>query len=187
MKLTIVIPTYSDGPHGWCDMAATNARVWKDHCDELIITEDGTYCQQLHDLADLYILHPRLWVPENMNLGWKTALGRGADFVIMMDSDVEYVSGDLHDLCVPGKVAVPRIVQHPESISVAPMLSVPREVALERGYYNNGGGKYNLYHFDADYQSRILDLLTGVKTVKISHVGGATTKSILERPCGHEH
>ena len=189
-KLTIVIPTYSGPNHGWCENAAANARVWKEHCDELIITEDGRYCEGLHEVADLYILHPRLWTADNANLGWKIALDRGADYVILMDSDVKYFIGDLREMCQPGVVTCPAVVQHPDSVSVAPMLCVPKEVTAKMGMYDSAGGKHGLYHFDADFQHRLnangIPLLP-VRSVRIDHEGGMTTKQVFERPCGHEH
>jgi len=190
LKLTIVIPTYSSEVHGWCETAAANAKVWKEHCDELIITEDGQYCQELHEVADLYILHPRLWPADNMNLGWKIALARGADYVLIMDSDVKYVSGDVRELCIPDAIGAASIVQHPESVSVAPILCVPKEVTAKMGVYDSQGGKHGLYHFDADFQQRTLQYgvhLIGVRTVKVDHEGGMTTKHVFDNPCGHEH
>jgi hypothetical protein len=190
MKLTIVIPTYSDGHHGWCDMAAENARVWKEHCDELIISEDGLYCEKLHHLADVYVMHPRLWVADNINLGWEIALARGADYVLLMDSDVKYFYGDVRELCIPGAIGVPAVIQHPDSVSVAPMLCVPKEVTAKMGMYDSQNGKHGLYHFDADFQARTAYhqiSVIGIKSVRIDHAGGATTSQILDRPCGHEH
>lgn len=189
-KLTLVVPTYSDTHHGWCLAAAANIAVWKKHVDEVIITEDGQYCEELHRLADLYVLHPRLWPADNMNLGWKIALDRGADYVLIMDSDVKYFTGVVRDLCIPGEIGVPAVIQHPDSVSVAPCLCVPKEVTAQVGMYNSEGGKHGLYHFDADFQQRITIAgipLVGVKSVRINHEGGMTTKHVHDNPCGHEH
>lgn len=190
-KLTIVIPTYSGPNHGWCENAAANAKVWKEHCDELIITEDGRYCEGLHEVADLYILHPRLWPADNMNLGWKIALDRGADYVLIMDSDVKYFTGNVRDLCVPDQVSVPAVIQHPDSVSIAPCLCVPKEVTAKVGMYDSQGGKHGLYHFDADLHQRLTwghsVNVVGIKSVRIDHEGGMTTKHVFDNPCGHEH
>lgn len=189
-KLTLVVPTYSDTHHGWCDTVTQNVAVWKQHVDEVILTEDGQYCEGLHRLADLYLLHPRLWPADNMNLGWKIALDRGADYVLIMDSDVRYTQGNVRDLCVPGSIGVPAINQHPDTVSVAPALCVAKEVTAQVGMYNSEGGKHGLYHFDADFQQRITIAripLVGVKSVRVDHEGGMTTKHVFDNPCGHEH
>jgi hypothetical protein len=88
-----------------------------------------------------------------------------------MDTDVTLVEGSLRDLCIPGKVTIPTLRGNPGLAFVAPMLCVPREVALERGIYNK---YYSADGFDPEYQGRIQDILEKVDSVKIEHIGGAT-------------
>lgn len=175
-KIAVVIPTFSSNQTR-CAIAAKTAASWKDQCDDLILTEDSAYCYDLHVLADLYLLHDQLWPAANMNLGWQIALSRGADYVAIMDMDAYWVSGDLREACIPGKVVVPSIVQHPETVTVAPMLIVPKEVAAERGFYY--ADKFpRLQSFDADYHVRVGDILVQSRQLKVFHEGGCVTGNI---------
>lgn len=178
-KLTIVIPTYSINP-ALTQMEITYATEWKKHCDELIICEDaGEYVPELKEIADLYIMQPtNLGVCSNLNIGWEKALSRDADFVVMMDSDVSYIEGDLREMCIPERVTVPLIIEFPYSANIAPMLCVPKGVEQARG-------KYHCEHhrndgFDPELYERVFDIFQHVPEVKVSHrgplgvVGGAT-------------
>lgn len=175
-KVAVVIPSFSDNQTRGA-IAATTAKTWRDQCDDLIITEDSGYWYELHAIADLYILHKQLWPAGNMNLGWQIALARGADFVAIMDMDAYRVSGSLREACVAGKVVVPSIVQHPETVSVAPMLIVPKEIAVERGYYDAERFP-RLQSFDADYHVRVGDILVQSRQLKVHHDGGSVTGNI---------
>ena len=178
-RLSIVIPTYSRNP-ALIQMEIKHATEWRKHCDELIICEDGgEFSQELKDIATEYMYHPNVGVCENMNLGWALALKNGAKFVVIMDSDVSYVEGNLRDLCIPGKVTVPQVIEFPHSSIIAPMLCVAREVALERGLYHCGKD-YRNEGFDPELYERVKDIFEGVHSVKVSHrgplgvIGGAT-------------
>lgn len=171
-KLTIVIPAYSR--EGLGEMAAENLEAWDGQCDEIIVSEDWEYCEALAKIADFYILHSTLGTAESTNLAWKMAYERGADFVAIMDTDVRWHSGSLRDLCVRGQVSVPRCVQFPERISVAPMMVVPFGVALFSGYYNPAVGA--LKWFDQDFGSRVRQITKKVDSLEIDHIGGATVK-----------
>lgn len=188
-RIAVVIPTYSiPNPQNWCNMAADTATGWKDQCHDLIISEDGDYCAQLHDIADVYIMHPRYWPAENMNIGWQLALARGADFVAIMDSDVKFSLGSLRELCIPGQVTVPTISQHPGTVTVAPMLVVPKEITEQIGMYDSAGGRHALYWFDNNFQARLQAAqipLVGSKSLVVWHEGGSTTRFLNgERPPG---
>jgi hypothetical protein len=168
-----VIPAYSTSQAlgDWC---VRTIESWKPQVDDVIISEDGYYHRPIHEIADLYILHDRLWPAKSMNLGWQVALMRGADFVAIMDLDAHWVSGSLREACVPGRVIVPSIVQHPETVSIGPMFIVPKEVATERGFLN--GERFpRLQSFDADYQVRVNDIIHQSRQLKVFHEGGATT------------
>lgn len=172
-KLTLIIPTYSIRA-SLCLMAADNARGWSPQCDELIICEDGDYCPELRQIADLYVLHQNVGVCLNMNMAWEIALARGAEYVAIMDSDVSLVEGSLREMCIPDKVSVPVIVQHPDTSFIAPMLVVPRSVSDRVGIYDYRGGAHRNEGFDADYGQKVRDIVVKVREVKVSHIGGAT-------------
>lgn len=172
-RVAVVIPAYSS-PTANGEWAARTAQTWKDQCDDLIITEDGGYSEACHHVADLYLLHEQLWPAKNMNLGWQIALMRGADYVAIMDLDAHRVSGSLREACVPGKVMVPSIVQHIETISIGPMFIVPKEIAEERGFLDPEKGP-RLQWFDADYHVRVNDIISQSRQLKVYHDGGSVT------------
>lgn len=154
----------------------------------MVICDDGgdpNY--KLMQRADYYVYHPRVGVADNMNIGWQLALDRGADYVIICDSDVRPTKGDIKDLCIPSKVAVPLCQGWPERASVAPMMVVPKEVALERGMYDSCGGRHSMKHFDADYQVRVRDIIEHVTSFEIEHLNGGnqtTGRYMTQCPCG---
>lgn len=180
-RLAAVIPTYSIR-QSLIDMEVVNAKAWKSHVDDLIICEDGPPVAELKKIANLYIVQKvNVGTCFNANMGWANALKRGADYVVLMDSDVSPVSGSLRDLCVPGKVTVPVIIEFPDTAYNAPMMCVPKEIADDIGLYPCS------YHrdegFDPEYAYKIYDHgydIEQVKSVRVSHlgptgeVGGAT-------------
>lgn len=189
IRIAIVIPAYSksNNTRNWGTMAADTAKGWKDQCHDLIVSEDGDYCPEIHEIADVYILHERYWPADNMNCGWQLALARGADYVALMDSDVKFATGSLRALCIPGQVTVPKIMQHPDSVSVAPILVVPKEVTEQIGMYDSANGAHGLYWFDNNFQARLVGAgipLVGSKELIVSHKGGATTEFLApdDRP-----
>jgi hypothetical protein len=109
-----------------------------------------------------------------MNLGWQIALMRGADYVAIMDLDAHWVEGSLREACLPGKVIVPSIVQHPETVSIGPMFIVPKEIAAERGFLDPIKGP-RLQSFDADYHVRVNDIIFQSRQLKVHHDGGCVT------------
>lgn len=169
-KLSVVLPVYSIRP-AICKMEIENSKIWKREVDELIVTEDGPYCQELHELADLYLLHPRLGACNNMIVGWQVALSRGADYVVLVDSDVTLINGHLRDMCVPGRVTIPKTIV-PSSVPglIAPMVCIPKTVVLERGMYDK---RFFMDGHDTEYQTRISDLIESVD-ITISHIQGGT-------------
>lgn len=173
MKVAVVIPAYS-ATRELGDWAVKTALTWKPLCDDLIITEDSAYHRELHEIADLYILHEQLWPAKNINLGWQIALMRGADYVAMMDLDAHWISGSLREACLPGKVTVPSIIQHPDTVSIGPMFIVPKEISTERGFLDPEKGP-RLQWFDADYHVRVNDIIFQSRQLKVYHDGGSVT------------
>jgi hypothetical protein len=175
MKIAVIVPTYTfNAPLG--KMATDNIKIWKKQADDVIVTEDGGgFYKDLASECDLYMLHKNIGVAASMNLAWKVALVRGADFVAIADSDVTWWEGDLKDLCIPGKVGIPYNLSNPAAKLIAPMLVVPSEVAAERGMYNDyDGKKKRMDGFDPEYYMVIRDLLFQEKSCKIWHIGSAT-------------
>lgn len=174
-RLAVVMPTYTIRP-ALEDMAVANAKIWREQCDDLIITEDGgVQSPALRYLSSFYLYHQNVGVCNSMRLAWLVALIRRADYVFITDSDVTLEHGSLRDLCVPGRVTVPRINQHPDTAFTAPCLCVPRTVSNERGIYPESiDGFHRDDGFDAAYAQQIHDLVMKINTVRVNHIGGAT-------------
>lgn len=177
-RIAIVIPTYSVRP-GLLKMEIDNATVWRSLCEELIICEDGgEYSEELEKIATEYMFHPNIGVCQNMNLGWELALSRGAEYVVIMDSDVSYVEGDLRSLCTPEVVSVPQVIEYPDTEFIAPMLCVPRSVSDRVGLYDCRNRRNE--GFDAELDKLVRPIVRKVESFKISHrgpmgfIGGAT-------------
>lgn len=180
MKVAMVVPTLTKDARR-ADMEKHNARIWRKQVDELIILEDGGLVdEELAKIAHIYIYHwDNLGPCNNMNMGWQLAHARGADFVVIADSDVELIQGTVRELCDPLHVVVPTVAQHPTSAAfIAPMLCVPRIITEKIGMYDDRGGAHRNESFDADLGNRyrIYDplLITKCNEVIIHHEGGAT-------------
>lgn len=102
-SLSVIIPAWSGTP-GLVEMTLNLAKQVKPMCDELVISEDGPYTKELQEIADIYLLHPRLGHGGNLNLGFRASTG---DYVALLDSDIEIVSGDIREMCEPGRVVTP--------------------------------------------------------------------------------
>lgn len=131
--LSVVIPAWSGTPE-LVEMTLNLAKQVKTMCDELVISEDGVYTRELHEVADIYLLHPRLGHGSNLNLGFRASTG---EYVALLDSDIEIVSGDIRDLCVPGRVTSPyfRDQSHQGFFIVA-----PRWILIQNPPYDAGRG-----------------------------------------------
>lgn len=101
--LSVIIPAWS----GTDELAAITldlAKTVRPMCDELVISEDGFYSPALAEIADIYLLHPRLGHGVNLNIGFRVSTG---DYVALLDSDVIIMRGSLRDLVIPEKVVCP--------------------------------------------------------------------------------
>lgn len=102
--LSVVVPAWSATPE-IVEMTLGLADRVRPMCDELVISEDGPYCQALEDIADIYLLHPRLGHGANLNLGFRASTG---EYVALLDSDIKIESGSLRDMIIPEKVVCPK-------------------------------------------------------------------------------
>lgn len=174
MKLSMVIPTYTINKtlEGMAIDACTS---YKDQVDELIICEDGgMYSIYLSQIADSYILNNNnVGFTANVNRGWRYASG---DYVAIVNSDTMLKSGKLEDLCQPGRVMCPFIVSHPieKPYSLGAFWVAPRDVTLRIGYLNES---MKTYVSDAEYETRVEDILIKTDKVKIYHSSEETTRA----------
>lgn len=164
MKISMVIPTYTKDDH-LKEIAIRACLSYRSQIDELIVTEDsGFFVQELYDLADVYILgKENIGFTKNVNRGWKNATG---DFVMIVNSDTELMSGNLKDLCIPGCVTSPEIKNQYIPFLAGPFFCVPKEVTKERGYLIE---EMRTYASDSEYDNRVRDIFKSVESVKIYH------------------
>ncbi len=140
---------------------------------EIIITEDhGRFSEKLAKAADSYLYHGDYGFTKNVNTGWKYATG---DYVAIVNNDTRLVSGDMLDLCIPGKVTSPIIVNQEIKGLAGPFWVVPKEVAAERGYLME---EMKTYASDEEYAKRVEDIFQKVPSVQIYHEQAQTVKTL---------
>jgi glycosyltransferase involved in cell wall biosynthesis len=143
-----------------------------DQADEIIVTEDGgMFSNNILQLADSYLFNKNnAGFTRNVNRGWKYASG---DFVAIINSDTQLKSGNLRDLCIPGKVTSPEIVNQYIERLAGPFFVVPKEIAKERGYLLE---ELKTYSSDSEYDHRVKDIFVKVPSVQIYHEQAQTVK-----------
>jgi len=164
IKISMVIPCYTLDEK-LAGMAVDAAITYRDKVDELIIVEDGgLYIPELRDLADMYVLYKdNAGFTKNVNRGWKLASG---DYVMIVNSDTKLLSGNLEDLCIPGKVTSPVIRNQNIPFLAGPFWCTPKKVAEERGLLMED---MHTYSSDSDYDHRVRDIFQKVPSVEIFH------------------
>lgn len=161
---TIVIPTYSITDE-LAEMAVRCLKSYKNQCDRIIVCEDGmNYSDKLRQLSDVYIYNKQnVGFTANVNRGWKCAEG---DFVGIVSSDTYLISGNLRDLCIPGKITSP-IIENQSIENLAGPFWVTSKEALEKyGYLNE---TMKTYYSDTEYDERVRDCFQKVPSVVIHH------------------
>lgn len=163
-KLTVVIPAYTITDK-LKELLINAVNFYKDGADELIVVEDGgEYVPEIRDLVDLYALYPNnVGFTKNVNRGWSLSNG---DYTAIVSSDTYLMRGDLHDLCVPGKVTSPHIVNQGIDRLAGPFFVVPREIKDERGMLLE---ELHTYSSDSEYDHRVKDIFQKVPSVEIFH------------------
>jgi glycosyltransferase involved in cell wall biosynthesis len=165
MKLSIVIPTYTLNKH-LEELALTAIASFKDtEYYEIIVCEDGgVFSQKLATFADTYIYNQtNVGFTKNVNRGWRYASG---DYVAIVNSDIQLMSGILLNLCIPGKVTSPEIINQYIPHLAGPFFVVPKEVTEKRGYLLE---EMHTYSSDSEYDQRVRDVFEKVPRVKVFH------------------
>lgn len=164
MKISLVIPTYTISKH--LEQEALFAIAsYKEQVDELIVTEDaGMFSPSLMTLADRYIYNSNnQGFTKNVNTGWRAATG---DFVMIVNSDTTLRKGNLDDLCVPGHVTSPVIVNQYIDRLAGPFWCAPKEVTEARGMLIEA---MRTYSSDSEYDERVKDIFMKIPSVEIYH------------------
>lgn len=162
--ISVVIPCYTI-TKDLEEMAIACVKSYRYQADELIVVEDGgRYSPQLMGLCDSYIYN---WknggFTVNVNRGWRYAK---EPYVAIVSSDTYLYEGDIHNLCIPGKVTSPVIVNQNIERLAGPFFVIPQSVAEERGYLME---EMHTYSSDSEYDNRVADIFETVQSVKIVH------------------
>lgn len=171
-KLSLVIPAYTINKE-LERMTLMALSTYRDQVDELIVTEDGgMYSPKIMRYCDAYIYNAKnASFTKNVNRGWKYATG---EYVAIVNSDTYLISGKLTDLCIPGKVTSPEIINQGIAFLAGPFWVVPATVAKERGYLLE---EMVTYSSDTEYDMRVRDIFQKVPSVKIYHEQAQTVKA----------
>jgi len=172
MSLSMVIPTYTISKHIE-DLAVAALASYREQVDELIVVEDGGLISPRYfELVDRYIYNTKnQGFSKNVNCGWKLATG---DFVAIVNSDTTLVSGNLQDLCIPGKVTSPHITNQYIDFLAGPFWVAPKDVTVARGMLLED---MVIYSSDSDYDHRVRDIFMKVPSVKVYHEQAVTVKT----------
>ena len=173
MKISLVIPCYTVNKD-LEELAIRAALSYREHVDELIITEDsGFYSPELMKLSDIYIWgKENVGFTANVNRGWKNAHG---DYVMIVNSDTMLLQGDLNDLCIPGKVTSPYVGNQRIPFLAGPFWCTPKEVTAQYGYLME---EMKTYSSDSEYDARVRAIFQHVPSVKIYHEQAQTVKAV---------
>jgi glycosyltransferase involved in cell wall biosynthesis len=137
MQLSLVIPAYTVSPE-LKEVLLRAIHSLEGQVDEIVVSEDS----DIHDpdvaaAVDVYDVHARKGYTSNSNYGWQLAKG---DYVLHMNSDAYWLSGDPRILCMPNTITSPRC-REDEWQGWGPVLNgacfmVPREVSDKFGMFD---------------------------------------------------
>jgi glycosyltransferase involved in cell wall biosynthesis len=163
-KISLVIPTYTISKHLEKEALFAIAS-YKEQVDELIVTEDaGMFSPAIMTLVDRYIYNStNQGFTKNVNTGWKAAT---SDFVMIVNSDTTLHKGNLEDLCIPGHVTSPVIVNQYIDRLAGPFWCTPKEVTEALGMLLE---PMRTYSSDSEYDERVKDIFVKVPSVEIYH------------------
>ena len=163
-KISAVIPCYTLNKELerlalWC------AASIREQVDELIIVEDGgMFSPKLMEIADKYLYYKdNRGFTKNVNRGWKAAEG---EYVMIISSDTQWESGNLVDLCIPGKITSPVPSNQTIERLAGCWWVAPAEVTKDRGYLLE---EMHTYSSDSEYDQRVADIFQKVDSVRFYH------------------
>ncbi len=172
MKISLIIPTFTLNKE-LAELTIRCALSYKEHVDEIIIEEDGGLLNlDLMQVADRYHYNKEnVGFTKNVNRGLRSAEG---DYIMVVNSDTELMSGKLEDLCVPNKVTSPIIANQYIDRLAGPFFVIPRNILNERGYLLE---ELKTYSSDSEFDNRVADIFQKIETVKIFHHQAKTVKA----------
>jgi glycosyltransferase involved in cell wall biosynthesis len=175
LELSVVVPTWS-GTQALADMALSLLKYVRPMCDELLVTEDSEefYYKELEEIADIYLMHPNLGDVVNINYGMKRTHG---DYIAVLNSDLTIYSGNLRDLCIPGRVVCPDAKSGGHGGYTGGLVVIPRTVLDEYGYLDESRQHPHISHgmgADMEYSIRVKEIMYFSDKVKCHHITGVS-------------
>ncbi len=171
IKLSLVFPAYTLNSK-LEEMTLHAIATYKDQADEIIVVEDGgIFSKELQQASDIYCYYKdNRGFSVNVNRGWSLSNG---DFTAIVSTDTQLLSGNLKDLCIPGKVCSPTVRNQHIDFLAGPFWVTPREVTEEKGMLLE---ELHTYSSDSDYDLRVRDIFQKVPSVEIFHHMAQTVK-----------
>lgn len=171
-KIAVVIPTYTINEE-LEEVAIRCIKSLKGNCFVIVSEDGGMKSEKLRDLANLYIYSPEnhgfTW---NVNRGWKHAVDY--DFVAIVNSDIEMVSGSLDALCIDGFVTSPVCENQPVPGLFGAFFVVPKPILIEKGMLIE---ELKMYYSDTEYACRVRDIFRKVPEVVVRHEQSKTLRA----------
>lgn len=167
--ISLCIPTYTLNKD-LEEMALRCIRSFKKACDdfgvtyEVIVSEDGGIESELiRSEVDEYFYHENWGFSRNVNYAWRHST---CEYAAIINSDTYYISGDIRDMCIKGKITSPTIINQ-DIEGFAGCFWVAHESIPERFGYLDEDMK--IYYSDEVYKKKTLDVFEKVDTFKIFH------------------
>lgn len=171
-KIAVVIPTYTLNEE-LEDIAIKCIQSLRGSCFIVVSEDGGMKSEKLRDLAHIYLYSPEnhgfTW---NVNHGWKHAMEY--DFVAIVNSDIEMVSGCLDDLCIEGAVTSPVCENQPVPGLFGAFFVIPKAVLIDRGMLLE---ELKMYYSDTEYSARVRDIFKRVDSVVVRHGQSKTLRA----------
>lgn len=176
--ISLCIPTYTLN-QALEEMAIRCLTSFKKHCEdskieyEIIVSEDcGRYSSSLMGLADKYIYNTENGgFSKNVNTCWRLAQG---EYVAIINSDTYYVSGNISDMCIPGKVTSPGIINQDIDGFAGCFWVAHKDIPKEFGYLDED---MRIYYSDEVYKKKTQDVFEKIPSFRIYH-GQAKTVTL---------
>lgn len=171
MQFSLVIPAYTIDEESE-EMTLRCIESYRAHVDEVIVSEDGgVYSEKLRKQSTSYLYNSEnKGFSVNVNRGFRYATG---DYIAIVSTDTYLIEGNPRDLCVPGKVTSPEIVNQYIERLAGPFFVVPKEVRDSLGYLLED---MRTYCSDSEYDHRTKHIFQKVPTVKVFHHMAQTVK-----------
>lgn len=178
MSLDIVIPAYTKDAF-LEDMLIRCIKSYRGQAKIIVSEDGGIFSEKVSNECDSYLWNRQnLGFTKNVNRGWRYST---ADYTAIINSDTELSEGNLSDLCIPGKVTSPSVINQDMDGMCGSFFVVPKDISKE-GLLRE---EMITYYSDTEFAVRHKDRFQKVESVKITHKRCATINNI--RLAQNEH